>query len=205
MISDVDECRFVSCRELRLMVGILGVSLPLILAIWGFFLIGRIEVRPSISDYYALRTRDAFVGILCAIGFYLFAYKGHERKDDLAGHLACFFALGVAFFPCNGHKWERIVHYISATALFLTLSYFSLCLFTKSGGIRSPRKIVRNRIYVGCGIAMLGCIILIGIYKLFLQKTPVANIQPVFWLESLALWAFGISWFVKGESIFRDR
>ena len=27
--------------------------------------------------------------------------------------------------------------------------------------------------------------------------------KPVFWLESLALWAFGLAWFVKGEGLRR--
>jgi hypothetical protein len=27
----------------------------------------------------------------------------------------------------------------------------------------------------------------------------------VFWLESVALWAFGISWFIKGDTLFTDR
>jgi hypothetical protein len=26
----------------------------------------------------------------------------------------------------------------------------------------------------------------------------------VFWLEALALWAFGFSWFVKGETLWKD-
>jgi hypothetical protein len=39
---------------------------------------------------------------------------------------------------------------------------------------------------------------------LLLKDTAIAAIKPVFWLESLALWAFGISWFVKGETLWRD-
>jgi hypothetical protein len=29
--------------------------------------------------------------------------------------------------------------------------------------------------------------------------------SPVFWLETVALWAFGVSWFVKGETVFTDK
>jgi hypothetical protein len=28
--------------------------------------------------------------------------------------------------------------------------------------------------------------------------------KPVFWLEAFALWAFGVSWFVKGETLWKD-
>ena len=51
---------------------------------------------------------------------------------------------------------------------------------------------------------MLLCIVLIGVFKIWLADTPIADLKPVFWLEALALWAFGISWFTKGETIFRD-
>jgi hypothetical protein len=51
---------------------------------------------------------------------------------------------------------------------------------------------------------MLACIVAIPLYYALLEATFVASIKPVFWLESLALWAFGWSWFVKGETLWRD-
>jgi hypothetical protein len=51
---------------------------------------------------------------------------------------------------------------------------------------------------------MLACIALVGLYYWRFKNTAVTAVKPVFWLESLALWAFGISWFVKGETLFRD-
>ena len=143
------------------------------------------------------------MGILFVLAWFLFAYRGYERKDDIAGDLACLFALGVALFPNSGAQWERVVHFASAAALFLVLSYFSLCLFTKSGGHITPRKRIRNRIYRTCGVIILACIALIGLYYLWLDDTPLSALKPVFWLESFALWAFGISWFVKGETLWR--
>jgi hypothetical protein len=68
----------------------------------------------------------------------------------------------------------------------------------------SPEKKIRNRIYVGCGVIMLACIGSIALYYVLLQNTFITTIKPVFWLESLALWAFGWSWFVKGETLWRD-
>lgn len=201
---DPDAGLLVSYLTLRRVVGALGVALPIVLALWGFALFGSATLQPSISDYYALRTRDALVGILFTIAWFLYAYRGYERGDDVAGNLACAFALGVALFPNSGAPWERVVHFGSATALFLVLAYFSLFLFTKSGGTPTPEKQIRNRIYRTCGVIMLGCIAAIGCYNAFLQHTAVAEVAPVFWLESLALWAFGLSWFVKGETLFRD-
>jgi hypothetical protein len=51
---------------------------------------------------------------------------------------------------------------------------------------------------------MLLCIALIGFYFMALQGTALSALRPVFWLESLALWAFGVSWFIKGETLFKD-
>jgi hypothetical protein len=36
-------------------------------------------------------------------------------------------------------------------------------------------------------------------------KTVVERLTPVFWLESLAVVAFGVSWLTKGETILKDQ
>jgi hypothetical protein len=204
MAPNDDHGLLVSYLTLRRVVGVLGVALPIVVVLWGFALLGRAEIQPSISDYYALRTRDALVGILFAIAWFLFTYRGYERQDDIAGNLACLFALGVALFPISGAGWEHVVHFGCALALFLVLTYFSMFLFTKSSGFPTPQKRIRNRIYIGCGAIMVACIALIGLYYWLFRDTILAQWTPVFWLESLALWAFGFSWFVKGETLFKD-
>jgi hypothetical protein len=193
------ERELVSYLTLRRIVGVLGVALPVVLALLGFAFSGRIEILPSVSDYYSLRSRDVLVGVLCTIGWFLFVYRGYQRKDSVAGNLGCLLALGVAFFPNSGTPLEKGVHYGCALGLFLVLSYFSLFLFTKSGDFPTPRKKVRNRVYRTCGVSMLVCIALIGVYNLLHMQGP-----GVFVLETLMLWAFGFSWFVKGETLWKD-
>jgi len=195
----------VSYRTLRRVVGVLGVSLPVVLAIWGFAIFGEMRIQPSISDYYLLRTRDAFVGVVFTIGWFLFTYRGYDWRDNTAGNLACVFALGVALFPNSGSRGERTVHIVSATALFLVLAYFSFFLFTLSAGSPTPQKIVRNRIYRACGVAIVVCVASAASDYLFLSTSPMRALSPMFWLESGALWAFGVSRFVKGETLFKDR
>ncbi len=207
MSADDRTQDIVSYRTLRRVVGLLGVALPVVLALWGFALCRCLQLQPSISDYYGLRTRDVLVGTLFTIAWFLFTYRGYDRKDDIAGNLACVFALCVALFPSSGTSWERAVHFGAALAFFLVLSYFSLFLFTKSQGVRTPQKRIRDGIYRTCGVAILVCLVLIGFYYLGAQHPPpaVSVWQPVFWLESVALWAFGISWFIKGDTLFTDR
>jgi hypothetical protein len=70
---------------------------------------------------------------------------------------------------------------------------------------RTRQKQQRNAVYVACGSAMLVFIAFIAAYMQFLRNTSIAAIQPVFWLESLTLWSFGISWVTKGEFVLKDR
>jgi hypothetical protein len=77
-LPHLSSSELVSYRTLRRVVGLLGVTLPIVLALWGFVLTGRIQLQSSISDYYLLRTRDVFVGVLFTIGWFLFTYR--ERK-----------------------------------------------------------------------------------------------------------------------------
>jgi hypothetical protein len=144
------------------------------------------------------------VGVLVAFAVLFFSYRGYERKDDLAGDVAAFLAVCVAFFPCTGNATEKVIHYLAAVGFFLILAYFAICLFTKSGGTPTPQKLRRNRVYKTSGVLILVFMALIGVYQLLLRNTPVASIKPVFWLESFCLWAFGVSWFVKGETVLVD-
>jgi hypothetical protein len=76
-------------------------------------LFSEIRLGPSISDYYVLRTRDAFVVVLFTIGLFLFTYRGYDERDDIAGNLARLFALGVASFPNGGsrgpHAYQALI------------------------------------------------------------------------------------------------
>ena len=74
----------ISYLRLRRIMGILAVSLPIILMIWGFFIHGFPRLENSISDYYSLRTRDALVGILVAISWFLITYPGYEPDNKMS-------------------------------------------------------------------------------------------------------------------------
>lgn len=199
------EAQLNSFRTLRRIVGTLGIALPLVLAFWGFVVCANHRLQPSISDYYYCRTRDGLVGILCTIGCFLFAYPGYEWKDRVAGIVGGICAFGVALSPDQGPGIEPVIHFSSATILFLSLAYFSLFLFTKSDGTPTDRKKQRNRVYRTCGVVMVLCILTLAALHVFPENPGVMALRPVFWLESLALWAFGISWGVKGEVVLGDR
>lgn len=93
-----------SYRVMRLVVGFLGVALPLIFIIGeAFFLRGGVHVRGSISAYYHTSMQDIFVGGLCVIGFLLATYMAGELRtlDFWASLIAGVSVLGVVFFPTS--------------------------------------------------------------------------------------------------------
>ncbi|MBN1952808.1 MAG: hypothetical protein JW801_16515 [Bacteroidales bacterium] len=199
----------ISYLKMRKAIGFLGLALPLIL-IAGSFVPGGIKtIQPSISEYYDTYMRDIFVGILCAVALFLFSYRGFNVMDNAAANFAAFFALGVAFFPTSSEKeFVHYIHLISAALFFITLSLISIFLFTLTtkGGKAAGNKLIRNRIYRSCGYIMFGSILIMFVYVMFLEEhlVQLENYKPIFVLESIALFAFGTSWLIKGRTLWAD-
>jgi hypothetical protein len=204
-----NDSMVLSYLALRKAVGAIGILLPFVLVVGHFFEVG-LKIEASISAYYWTNMRDVFVGSLCAIAVFLASYHGPEKADDIAGDLACVSALGVALVPttpvtANGYEYGPL-HLAFAAAFFLVLSYFCLVLFRKTDPTKppTPQKLKRNKVYAACGYTMLACITLVAVLKLTALGRELAAYAPVFWLESVAILAFGLSWFTKGEAILKD-
>lgn len=93
-----------SYRVIRLVVGVLGILLPIVLIIGeASFLRGSVHVRGSLSAYYHTSMRDIFVGGLCVVGFLLVTYMAGELSswDFWASLIAGAAVLGVVFFPTS--------------------------------------------------------------------------------------------------------
>jgi hypothetical protein len=100
--AERDDAYTSSYRLIRLVVGFLGILLPIIFIIGeAFFLRGSVHVRGSLSEYYHTSMQDVFVGGLCVIGFLLATYMAGEWKtwDFGASLIAGIAVLGVVFFP----------------------------------------------------------------------------------------------------------
>ena len=189
--------------------------------------------QKNLSNYYHTGMRNIFVGTLCVVGVFLLGYKGYKKEDDRegeakglcaigaalfatddrAGDVAGVAAIGVALFPTAGGELTIIgvVHGVSTAVFFLMLAYFSLCLFTKTGksGKMKPKKIIRNRIYLASGYTILAAIVLVTLLWLLSRisgdfEAYIEPYNPAFWLESVAVMAFGVSWLTKGEAILQD-
>jgi len=218
----------ISYYSMRRAIGVLGITLPFIL-VAGSSLFGDCqEVQGSISTYYHTNMRNVFVGFNCAVALFLFAYRGHDWMDNLAGYLGCIFVLGVAFLPCTISNPEQPclvtsstqnplvgnLHNLSALLYFIILIVYSLLLFpqthmdmvTGEKMFMGRQKRKRNVVYYICGSIMTVSLLLIIAYMWFLGNLyPGLNrFNPVFWLESIVLFSFGITWLTKGQLFFRD-
>lgn len=218
----------ISYYTMRRAIGILGITLPLIL-VTGSSLFGNCEeVQRSISTYYYTNMRNLFVGFNCAVAFFLFAYRGHDWMDNLTGYLGCIFALGLAFLPCTistpnppcmvpipaQNPLMGLLHNISAISYLIILIIYSLFLFPKTHMdmvtgekmFMGRQKKKRNVVYYICGGMMTMSLLLIISYMWILKNRypGLEDLNPIFWLESVMLLSFGISWLTKGQLFFKD-
>ncbi len=219
--NDQTSSLVLSYLKLRIAIGVLGVAFPILLIVGDALLSGNGFCR-SISFYYHTQMRDLFVGVLFLIASMLFTYRGYSDEncqlDNVISTFGCFFAIGIAVFPSIADRTQvnisrsaivlDTLHFISAVLFFLTLIYFCLVLFVKTDKEHMQKpKIYRNRVYRISGYTMAGSMILLGFYYVVLRKwfPDLECVQPVFCLETLMLWAFGLSWLTKGQAILKDR
>jgi hypothetical protein len=192
---------------LQKLVGGIAVSLPFVVAI-GSFALGGDELEGSISAYYYTPMGNVFVGALCALGVFFLSYQhkplpGYELDNRLS-YGASAAAIGVALLPTAEHQAEpwtgewlvSTAHLVCAGLLFVLLAYFSLMLFTKSDRGRhiSDAKRKRNAVFRACGWTIVAAIVLVGVSNIV---DPPDSWNSLFWLETVAVVAFGISWLVK--------
>lgn len=227
MITNDDRTVHVSHDTLRLGIGVLGITLPLLLFLGTWFL------EKSISNYYYSTMRDYLEGVLFFLAFFLAAYRpyGESGKwDNRATNAAALFALFLALFPTNAPlvmpthvpplpyvaeniilrfvspEWSGLLHNIGSGGLFVSFAILSAVLFTQSGGKGwkgwvagwKGKKGLRNAIYLGCGVGIAVCIGTIGWQAFWAANEAVRQNLDVFWPEAIALVLFGFSWLVKG-------
>lgn len=205
-------------RRLRRIIGYLGISLPMVLGL-ATIIDSYVDLQPSISHYYYTNMRDVFTGILSAVGLFLIRYKGFGNKhfwknDNLLTNIAGYMAFGVALIPTNPEagvakiytlvpidaQYLGWIHYGFAAVLFIAFANLSIFVFT-IGQKRDPGVPVslfdENHIYRFCGILILSCIVLITLSgTLFPGFTHATYV-----FETISLFAFGISWLVKGRAL----
>ena len=216
-----------SQQTLRKLIGVLGVLLPVLLFLT--LLIDSGFDRPlfSLSHYYFTRASSIFVMVVSLLAIFLLIYKGQERIDFILSTIAGIFALCVVIFPtsnisrlCNDERFKYSItimknsmfrmglHYVSASIFLLALACMSIFVFTKSDKApaeRSRNKKIRNRIYRVCGVVMiLAILVMLSNVVGIISNEVFSKYSLVFWMEVIAIEAFGISWLTKAEVFFKD-
>jgi hypothetical protein len=181
---------FITPNGLHLIIGICGISLPLILfAGVGF------NLMESISAYYYTEMRWFFVGFFITLGWLLIAYRGFPGSyDDIASTFAGVCAISIAIFPSSPPGQPRNIvawlHEIFIILFLLAMIFMAWFLFTLNF-----KEVWNRRIYKSVAIGMFAC--LIGIIFFGLLVTDYIIKSNVFWFETIAFNLFGIAWLTK--------
>ncbi|MGD9020460.1 MAG: hypothetical protein PVF46_01575 [Lysobacterales bacterium] len=187
-------------KTLRLLLGIIAFALP--------FLVTWVARAPlaSISASYFTEARDWFVGMLFIVGALMLAYNGHTTREALASKAAGLCAFLIALFPtlaktCGDSTPGSKIHGIAAVVLFLILAYFCFGPFRDNTKGKGGKKGLRARLYFVCGCVMVACM-LVGLGgRLLLDCETMAAWSITYWVEAVALAAFGVAWIVAGKII----
>ncbi len=67
---------------LRIGMGIIAIAFPI--SLWFVGLLRGVELQTSMSAYYHTSMQDVFVGILFALGTFLYLYKGFSKGENIA-------------------------------------------------------------------------------------------------------------------------
>ena len=208
--------------RIRKLIGTLGLALPIILPLSQGMLLSSIS-----HYYYQSLSSIIFIIVLSSFGLFLLSYKGYKIdkdtekiSDDLLTNIGGISALIVVFvptyclessssiideicasgeYPLLGHNNElkNTIHLVFAGLFIFTMGWMSKYKFTR--GENSSN----NKIYQWCGnlvwfaIILLLTLVIIDFFNEDFKITP----YDVFFLETIAIVPFGISWFIKGKAM----
>ena len=190
---------------LRIALGAVAVLLPIVLVAISMVTStcdALLCSENSISEYYYVDAAKAiFIGILIVEGALLMMYKGYSKQENTALNFAGLFLWGVAAFPTtegtDPMTWISWLHIVWAVSFFACVIYVA---FWKSGEtLGHLDKETANRywgIYRAIGILM----IVLPFVAVFIVKS-LGRDSMVFWIEAVAIWVFGLYWFVKSREL----
>ena len=183
-------------RTTKLIVGIIALGLPVLTSLFAS------QPLQSISASFYETSNSGwsqiiFIGFLFAIAAFLLAYNGRSTSEMCMSKLAAVAALGVALFRCRCVCHNELVphvHALSATTMFLVLTYFCFAFLKRARDKKHIQALARAIIYALCAIAMLLSVAVLAI-EAWPGETPFRHIARLtFYGETTGLVAFGVSW-----------
>jgi len=206
----------VSYLSIRRAIGGIGLLLPILLGPVGWLVFG-IAIQDNMSSYYHTPLRDVFVGAMCAIGIFLFCYRGYDWIESTTANFGAISALGLAFCPLDAgtdplqqSSLMGYAHIVSGAVFFLTLAFYSLYHFPSRKDTEqelAPHLAERNFVYRTSGTVILLSMLAMGVYLFGIGDRLTQTLNRynfLFWMEWIAIWAFAAAWLTKGRAIFAD-
>lgn len=203
----------------RLMIGLVALSLPIIVMIFGC------NDLTSISSSYHSESRDIFVACLAAVGLLMIPYQGKsgEATDEYwVSKIGGVAAIVVALVPTSCPEQDepsfaclvgsacgaanQPVHIMAAVVVFASL--FWLCIIFRKRALdkfksnKYTNARVRKHIYELCMIGILLGTVLVGLDMLGFE---VLGATTVFWGEAIMLFSFAIAWMTASQMIIADK
>lgn len=199
-----------SNTSIQKVIGALGLIFPILLLLVAY--VRDFEFQHSLSSYYYTPGRSVYVFVLVTIGVLLIAHRGHpiytykrtyRNLTNILSTVCGITAISLAVIPtkvcltptdCYESTTlysSRIVHYGSATVLFLTEAYISRFLFSQTDStiLRWVFKRIGDTLF-------LFVLILIA---LVITKASKGTLL-IFWIQAFMVWLFSLSWLLKGLS-----
>ena len=205
--SELQEHMLGTYGALRVMLTVIGIALPVVVMVSGWFQRTEYWIAASISDYYHLpatipyfTARDFFVGGLLAAAVCLYSYKGFSTRENVALNLAGVFAFVVAVVPTSGDE-ERltlraILHGTAAVLFFLSIAYVSIRRSSDTLRLLPPEKQTRYaRSYFVTGLAMIASPLAAVVLSLLVHGESMKRV--IFFVETFGIWTFAAYWWIK--------
>lgn len=217
-VADDRIVKAISASYFLLRRGLAGLAFAFPILLW--LGAGSPDLQASISAYYHYSAagpspygggtmRDLFVGVLWAVGAFLFFYKGYSWKENWALNVAGIAAVLVAMLPMDwspvaGADPSRtaILHQASAVTFFLAIAY--VCLFDPGETLEIMNDRARRQRFRR-GYRVLGALMVLiplGLVALHFLMPVTADRSPVVLLvEVAAIYVFSAYWLVKSREI----
>jgi hypothetical protein len=211
----------------RMVVGFIGILLPIILIIgeW-LFLRGGVHVRGSLSAYYHSSMRDVFVAGLCVTGFLLMTYMAGQRntRDFWYSLIAGVAVVLVVVFPtgrpgladgaprcgenpmpagCSptqqqlGEALTAGIHFFCATVFILSLARIAF-LFARRDDDRNHEGTVAL-VQKICSWVIVAAVVGVAVGALI--NVTFWELTPLYLGEVASVWAFGVSWLLASRDL----
>ena len=165
----------------------------------------------SMSAYYHTPLRGVFVGLLFAIGIYLYLFKGFSPAENMWLNVAGTFAVLIALLPttqgCQTSCGTFTTRYAHGVCVFVFFGMIYLvCRRSAEHTLPLLKDAVRVKWYATryqiLGQSFLWLPLIIGAFTIYFQQ-DLDKSSRTFGLvaEMVAVWTFSYYWYLKGREI----